>query len=88
MCQCLYVDCLWCEGLFFFIFLNACFDTDTSHIFPQGMLNAITLLGWLVFGDLKPVHSERRDFLSAQGLSPPYQRQGLLSNCWSRSPEG
>ena len=61
---------------------------DTSHIFPQGMLNAITLLGWLVLGDLKPVQSERWDFLSAQGLSPPYQRHGLLSNCWSRSPEG
>ena len=77
--------CLWCEGFFFF-FLKGCFDMDTSHIFPQGMLNAITLLGWLVvLGDLKPVQSERRDFLSAQGLSPPYRRQGLLSSCWSRS---
>lgn len=29
----------------FFGFLRACFDVDTSHIFPQGKLNGITLLG-------------------------------------------
>ena len=68
MWQCLYVDCAFGVRAFFF---KACFDMDTSPIFPQGMLNAITLLGWLVLGDLKPVQSERWDFLSAKRSSLP-----------------
>ena len=81
MWECPCVDCVLSS-----IFgLRADFDVDTSHIFPQGMLNAITLLGWLVLGDLKPVQSERWDFLSAKRSSLPCPGWGPFDGCSGHS---
>ena len=63
------------------------FDMDDSHVFPQGFLDIITMMGvWLVLGDAcagceagLPLCSVAVTTLS--GL-------GLLPSCWNRSPEG
>lgn len=49
------------------IHVRAGFDMDASHIFPQGVLATITLMGvWLVLKELEPIQDMTQDFLSAQ----------------------
>ena len=68
---------------------KAGFAMNASHIFPQDVLAAVTLIRvYLVLEDLKPVQGVRRDFLSALWLLLPYQEQDPLPSCWSRSPGG
>lgn len=63
------------------------FDVDTSHVFPRGVLTAITLIEG-VAGAEALAQGEKWDFLSAQCLSPPCQGLNLIPSCGSRSPEG
>ena len=63
------------------------FDVDTSHVFPQGVFTAITLIEG-VAGVEVLAQSGKWDFLSAQCLSPPCQGLNLIPSCESRSPEG
>ena len=59
-----------------FLSQNGWFDMDASHISPHGMLPALTLAegrGGLEKEKLEWAQGVRRDVLSAQWLSPPYQ---------------
>lgn len=68
---------------------RAGFDVNTDHIFLQDVLEAITLVGdGAGDGGIKAEIGVRWGFSSAQGPSPPYQRQSQVPSCWSRNPEG
>ena len=68
---------------------RAGFDVNISHIFPQGVLAAITLVGsGLEKEGLGPEPGVSQGFPSLQWPSLPYQRWGQVPSCWSRSPEG
>ena len=68
---------------------SAGFDREASHIFPQGVLTTVTLIGagtgmeWLVLES-----GVRRYFPSTQWLPLPHPEQGPIPSCWSRSLEG
>lgn len=58
-------------------------------IFLQGVLAAITLTESVVgVRECKACSGCEAGFLSALWWLPPFQGWGLLSSCWSRSPEG
>ena len=65
------------------------FDVDASHVFTKGVLTAITLTGveCLVLEELKPVQHVKWDLFLAWWVLPSCQGWGLVSCCWSRSPE-
>ena len=59
---------------------------DVSHIFPQCVLPALTLVGGEVEKQwLELVLGMRWDFSSAQWQSLPNWEWGLIPSCWSRS---
>ena len=63
---------------------------DTSHIFPQNVLAAITLIRSVIgVGEAKAqAQSVRQDFLSAQWLSLPVRIEVCPPYWWNRCPEG
>ena len=64
------------------------FDVDANHIFPQGVLAALTLVGCGAGnGGTRAAQGVRWDFLSAQWLSPPCQGQGLIK-LLEQKPQG
>ena len=68
---------------------GAGFDVDASHVFPQGVLAAITLVGvGLELEELEQAPGVRQDFLSGQWPSPPYWVSGPIPRYWSGNPEG
>lgn len=67
---------------------RAGFDMDTSHVFPQGVLVAIALIGvWLEMERLELEPGMRWDFPFAQWPSLSYMGQGLIPSFWSKSPK-
>lgn len=64
-------------------------DVSISHIFPEGLLATLTLVGSVLeMEGLGPETGMSQGFPSAQWLSLPYQGWDQVSCCWSRSPAG
>ena len=70
------VQCLWWESWF---------EVVENHIFPHGVLAAITLAGSEAGGG--GARARAWDFLSVQWLSPPFLGSHLFLSCLSRKPE-
>ena len=63
-------------------------DVDASHVFPQGVLPAVTFVGdGAGDGGARACTGCEAGLLSTQWSSPHCQWWGLIPRCWSRSPE-
>ena len=78
-----YVGILLCSLHEFNLFgVRATCSMDPCHLFPQGMLAIIPLVGVT-----DAALGIEWGLLFALWLSLPYPGQGLLPNYWSRSPQ-
>ena len=64
------------------------FVVNKIHVFPQGVLTVITLVGGgAVEGGSREESGVSQSFPFAQWLSLPYQGPDVILSCWSRNPE-